>query len=121
MPDPILLALLFVLALAYLAVGLAPFEFDFSRPGRFHVMFVTPWNGVLNWACFVPFGVLIAALSFVERPVLTAVVVCGLLSLAVEALQLYLPGRFSCLSDWLLNVAGAATGALLAIAARISA
>jgi glycopeptide antibiotics resistance protein len=110
-PDEVLLGALIAASIAYLAVGLAPFTFEFSRPLRMHWIFVTPVNGLLNWACFVPVGMLIAKLSFVDRPLVAAAVTCGAASLAVEALQMFIPGRFCCLSDWFLNTAGAITGA----------
>lgn len=112
--DLTLLLLLGLGVASYLVVGLTPFEFDFSRRSPVYLVFLTPLNSVLNWLCFVPLGLLVAGLSFVERPVIVAVLVFGLLSLLVEALQLFVPGRFCVVSDWILNTAGAASGALLA-------
>lgn len=111
----LLLAALAVGVAAYLAVGLAPFTFDFSRPVRVHLLFVTPVNGVLNFLCFVPLGVIVALLCAAGRPVLAAFVVCGVLSLAVETAQIFIPGRFACVSDWLLNTAGAVSGGWWAV------
>jgi VanZ family protein len=71
-------------------------------------------NGVLNLICFVPFGVVIANLSFVGQPIVAAAAYCGCLSLVVEVLQLFLPGRYGCVSDWLLNTVGGIIGAGLA-------
>lgn len=104
---------LLLLGLAYVLIGLTPFTFEFDRPIRVHVAFLTPWNAVLNWACFVPFGILIAWLPDIDRPLLTAAMACALLSMGVELLQLFIPGRYCCVSDWVLNTAGAWTGALL--------
>lgn len=109
-----LILLLLAGTLAFLAVGLAPFKFDFRRRHRVRISFVRPVNGALNLICFVPFGVVIANLSFVGEPILAAGIYCACLSLVVETLQLYLPGRFGCVSDWLLNTAGGIAGALLA-------
>jgi len=111
MSEQLWLALLGAGVLAYLAVGLMPFNFDFARPLKVHWVFITPVNGVLNWLCFVPLGFVIARLSWIDRPVLAAVLVCACLSLAVESLQIFLPGRYSCFSDWALNTAGGLTGA----------
>ena len=113
MSDSIIVFLLIAGMLAYLYLGLLPFSFDFGRNPVVHVWFVTPVNGLLNWLCFIPFGVLIARLSVVDKPVLTALVCCALLSATVEGLQLFLPGRFACISDWVLNTTGGVTGALL--------
>lgn len=104
---------LFLIGLAYVLIGLTPFTFEFDRPLRVHLAFITPWNALLNWACFIPFGVLIASLPGIDRPLLTAILAAALLSMAVELLQLFIPGRYCCVSDWVLNTAGAGTGALL--------
>lgn len=114
MSDSLIILLLSLGVLAFLVAGLLPFNFDFNRTPHVHIWFITPFNGVANWACFVPLGMLIAGLSFVERPVLTAVICCALLSVTVESLQLFLPSRYSCVSDILLNTLGGMTGAVLA-------
>ena len=99
----------------YLYVGLMPFRFDFGRTPRVHLGFVAPLNSTLNFLCFIPLGFLIAVLSFVERPVLSAGLLCGGASLLVEFLQLFIPGRFSSFADLLLNTSGGVAGALLAV------
>jgi VanZ family protein len=114
MPDPIILTLLLLGILGYLLVGLTPFTFDFARSPHVHFGFNAPANNALNFLCFIPLGVLIASLSWVERPLVAAGVVCGMLSLLVESLQLFIPGRFSTFSDLLLNTGGAVAGAYLA-------
>ena len=114
MSDSIALTFLILGVLAYLIMGLTPFNFDFSREVRVYFGFNAPVNALLNFLCFLPLGALIAILSYVERPLLTAAAVCGMLSLTVESLQIFIPGRFSTVSDLLLNTAGAAAGAFLA-------
>jgi len=112
--SDILAGLLIVGSLAYLAVGLAPYSFDFTRPSKVHLVYLTPWNGALNFVCFLPLGFLIGRMPFVGNPLLAAFCVCGSMSLTVEAAQLFLPGRFCCASDWVLNTLGAIAGAWLA-------
>lgn len=114
MPDTFLALLLFAATLAFLLLGLWPFRFDFRRRRRLRIWFVRPVNGALNFICFVPFGVVIANLSLVGQPIVAAAAYCGCLSLAVEVLQLFLPGRFGSVSDWLLNTAGGICGAAVA-------
>jgi len=97
---------------AYFCAALYPFRFDFRRPGAFHWVYVTPVNGALNFLCFMPLGFAVAHLSFVHQPVLDAAIVCGSISGIAETLQRFVPGRFSTLSDWLLNVAGGVVGSL---------
>ena len=113
MTDSLLLMLLLIGIAAYLIAGLMPFTLDLAREPRVYLGFKAPFNATLNYLCFVPLGVLIANLSFVERPLLAAGLVCGALSLMVESLQIFIPGRFSTLSDWVLNTSGALTGAWL--------
>jgi len=115
MRDWLLAGLLALGSGAFLLVGLAPYRFDFTRPARVRWLFIRPLNGLLNWLCFLPFGVLIASLSMVERPVIAATAYCAALSFIVEYLQRYLPGRYSCVSDWVLNVCGGAAGAAITV------
>jgi VanZ family protein len=74
---------------------------------------------VLNLAGFVPFGFLLMAGwgSRERRGAVVSVLVVTLigcaLSLSVELLQVFLPDRFSQLSDLVLNTAGTLVGALL--------
>jgi VanZ family protein len=67
-------------------------------------------DALLNVLLFVPFGAALAAAGFGA----VATTAAGLLlSAAVETAQLWIPGRFSTLSDLLANTAGAAAGWLL--------
>lgn len=113
MPEWLIGVLLLGGVMAYLIVGLAPFDFDFGHPSRFHIVFITPVNAILNWACFIPFGILIAKFPVVEKPIVVAGIFCAVLSLSVECLQLFIPGRFAVVTDWLLNTTGGITGAVV--------
>jgi hypothetical protein len=80
------------------------------------------WSGfdvALNLAGYVPLGALLALLTLRTRlqtpSVLRAIGWASLLSLLMEGLQSYLPQRVPSREDWLLNSAGAALGALLAL------
>jgi len=72
----------------------------------------------MNVAAYLPFGVLCVLALYPGlrggRAVLAALAGGALLSFALEALQTYLPARFSSNVDWLCNVAGTLAGALLA-------
>jgi VanZ family protein len=52
------------------------------------------------------------------QPVVISTAACALLSLLLETLQGFLPGRIQTLSDLLLNTAGGLAGALTALAAQ---
>jgi VanZ family protein len=67
-------------------------------------------DALLNILLFVPFG---AALAFAGFGGVATAVAGLLLSAAVETAQLWIPGRFSTLSDVLANASGAAAGWLL--------
>ena len=114
--EPYLLAGLVGWTLLFYAVGLWPF--DFQAPAHWQIYFwPTPINGVLNFASFLPFGVLLAALGWGSSPlsslspVWTAAIFCGLISLSVEVAQLFLPERFSSVADVTLNTLGGMAGA----------
>jgi len=111
--DIAILLLLFAGIVGFLLVSLWPYNPDFSKPLRFSWFFLTPLNGVLNYLCFIPFGLLIANLSFVDRPILIAGVCCALLSGVVEFLQIFIPVRYASISDLVLNTSGGITGAYL--------
>lgn len=66
---------------------------------------------IRNLALFVPFG---AGLGLLRLRIVTTLVVALVLSAAIEALQLAIPGRESSLGDLLCNAMGAAAGAALA-------
>jgi hypothetical protein len=73
---------------------------------------------VLDWLRnligFVPFGFLIARLFPHRRVILNTTLAAFVLSLSIEANQIFLPGRFPSSEDLLLNIIGAALGAILA-------
>ena len=75
----------------------------------------TWFDVALNVVGYVPFGCLLALSGLrsgrVGRPLLTAFLMATTLSLAMEALQGFLPVRVASREDWLLNTAGAWTGA----------
>jgi glycopeptide antibiotics resistance protein len=96
----------------FLAAGLWPYRFRY--PDHFVIYFTPmPINGVLNFICFLPFGFLFSRMSFAVSPIVAATLYCFLLSLAVEAAQLFLPGRYASVSDVILNTLGGAVGATL--------
>jgi len=66
---------------------------------------------LLNLLLFVPLGLALRAAGF---PVARATLLAAGFSLAIELLQLGIPGRDTSLSDFLTNTAGAALGAWLA-------
>ena len=68
-------------------------------------------DAVLNLVCFIPCGLLM--IVALRRSLLSAVAYPSLISFAVESLQIVFAGRFASLSDWSLNTAGAAVGAML--------
>jgi VanZ family protein len=112
---------------------LSPFEFDFSRhSGRPLTILLHSWpakfdratmrDAVVNIAVYLPLGA-VALLAFARRhrPVLAwgfAVMLAAALSASVEMLQIYDAYRYASALDWICNVAGAATGAMLAIVYR---
>ena len=118
-----LLALLCVLVVVYASLypftqwrdqGLGPFDFLAAPWPRYWSKFDT----AANWMGYVPLGFL-ATLALLRstvlpQPVLLATLSLAALSLSMEALQTYLPQRVPALSDWMLNVVGALTGAWLA-------
>ncbi len=69
-------------------------------------------DALLNLGLFVPLGI---ALGIGGRPPGHAALVGGGLSLAIELVQLLVPGRDPSLSDLLTNTAGAFLGALLGL------
>jgi hypothetical protein len=80
------------------------------------------FDALINFFGFVPWGVCLTGLAAgsrvlrrVGRSVTPILVVAGgfLVSLVIELLQVYLPGRTSSLTDLALNTAGAAAGLLL--------
>jgi VanZ family protein len=120
-----LLALIFALLIVY--ASLSPFE-GWRDQGINPFLFLSaPWprywsqfDVVANFLGYAPLGFLATLAVLRTRrlpwPVLWVGVACALLSLALEALQSYLPARVPQLSDWLLNSGGALLGATLALA-----
>lgn len=95
--------------------GNLPWAFFFAPLPRY-------WTGFdvgVNIMGYLPFGALLALAAVrrgaTGRPWLLAIAVAALLSLAMEALQAYLPARVASREDWLLNVLGAAGGAAVAL------
>ncbi|MDH4464224.1 MAG: VanZ family protein [Acidovorax sp.] len=91
--------------------GIAPWEFLFAPMARY-------WTGFdvgINILGYVPLGALLTLGALRTRrnrhPLGGAVLVALLLSLAMEALQSYLPARVPSREDFLLNTLGAALGA----------
>lgn len=76
---------------------------------------------LLNVVAYVPVGLLLAARTLQvggRRPLLNAVLLASALSLTLECLQLFLPGRVAALHDWLANSAGGLAGAACAVSAQ---
>src|SRR5262249_41678577 len=117
---------------AHSAVAAGP---DLRLPSNFklpHKRFLRmPWEGLdeglpksitsvfsgdvfTNITGFIPFGFFFClwfARRGRRRPVLTAVILGSMLSLAIESLQWYLPTRDSDLTDFLTNTLGTVVGA----------
>lgn len=73
---------------------------------------------ILNVLAYIPVGLLLMSvlrLSGVRHPLRITCISTCLLSLLLESLQLYLPGRVTALHDWFANTAGGIIGATLAI------
>src|SRR5688500_13736433 len=116
--------LVYVLLVAYASlyplagwrdVGVSPFAY-LSAPWP---RYVTGFDIAVNVAGYVPFGFLAAAALHPRvrgvAAFLLAVVCASGLSLALEAIQTYLPARFPANVDVLCNLAGAAFGAALGL------
>lgn len=96
--------------------GIAPWSFLWAAVPRY-------WSGfdlAINLVGYLPLGalgvVLVLRSASQRAPALRATLGASLLSLLMEGLQSYLPQRVASREDWLLNTAGAAVGALLALA-----
>lgn len=75
---------------------------------------------ILNLLAYLPLGALLCLLLRRlgwRRPLLSAFLMGSLLSLGMECLQFFLPGRVSALNDWAANSMGALSGAVLAMSA----
>lgn len=127
-PDAMLRRLLLFAYLLALVYGtLYPLS-GWRSTGQQGVDFLfDPWPRYWTWfdllsnvLIYVPFGALLSASRPDVRPrrtlrsILTIVVVAATVSLALEALQGFLPGRVPSRADWLANTLGALLGALAA-------
>jgi VanZ family protein len=83
---------------------------------------LTRTDAITNVLAYFPLGLLLVLglQNHLRRwsPLLVAVAAGVTLSLAMEGLQGYLPGRHSSFGDWMTNSAGTAAGALLGLSAR---
>lgn len=79
----------------------------------------TPFDALLNFASYIPFGLLLGFRLRLNWPNLATIVLVtllgGLLSASMEYLQMYLPSRTSSNVDLLTNVLGTAIGCVLAV------
>jgi VanZ family protein len=119
----IILALAYTLILVY--ASLQPFsgwrvpaEEVFRYLGAPWPRYVTAFDLALNVVAYLPFGVILfAALRSLVKATpafLGAATTAGLLSLALESTQMFLPARIASNLDVLTNTSGAAMGALIA-------
>lgn len=94
--------------------GVSAFAFVIAPWPRY----VTALDLSINVAAYVPFGALCVLALYPKLRGASAVLVAlasgALLSFVLEALQTFLPARFSSNSDWWCNIAGTFGGALLA-------
>jgi hypothetical protein len=72
-------------------------------------------SALLNIVLYLPLG---AALWWRSRRLARVVAIGAVVSLSIELLQLFIPGRHTALSDLVANTVGAALGGLLAISPR---
>jgi VanZ family protein len=110
-PGPLLLGYLLGITLV---ITLAPFRF--ARPPAWHLSWLLhPGDMIANVLLFLPLGFLFRASAASERARRpgTALVLGVVASAAIEAVQLYLPGRFPSLVDIATNALGAWAGARL--------
>jgi VanZ family protein len=123
------LSLLPILTLLYVALivygSLFPFE-GWDAPERAFLKFLSdPWpqdfsrsDLITNVLVYIPLGLLLAGwiLRSLNGPsaLILASVSGGLLSIAMEGLQAFFPGRVSSKLDVIANIGGAIVGALLA-------
>jgi VanZ family protein len=73
---------------------------------------------IINILGFIPMGFLLSALMWhaghrtMARRLLVVMLVCGIISLAIELAQAWIPTRSSQLLDWILNTLGGGAGVL---------
>ncbi|HEY1221492.1 MAG: VanZ family protein [Bryobacteraceae bacterium] len=121
---------LLLLVVAIVVYGsLYPWHFTFAgRPEPISVLlhsWPAEWNRfvvrdvVINVVLYIPLGA-VACLAWLPRfpraAPAVATAFCSALSLSMELLQNYVPGRVTSLSDLATNTVGAAVGAVLALA-----
>lgn len=127
--SPHTVRLAWILALAYLLVigyaSLQPFR-DWRWPPeeilRFLTApwprFITPQDVAVNFAAYVPLGLLLSvglgARYGPARGAVATTLAAALLSVAMEAVQMFLPARIASNVDLLANVLGALVGAMAA-------
>ncbi len=126
-PRPFLLARL-ALALVFAAIAYAslrPFH-GWRDPGRHPFAYLavpsefgSPFDALLNVVGYLPFGACLALALFPRlrgrRAFAIGALAPTLCSLLVEAIQTYLPGRVSSVTDLGANALGACLGAALAV------
>ncbi|MCU0648335.1 MAG: VanZ family protein [Gemmatimonadaceae bacterium] len=106
-------------ALAYVVVlsaivTLAPLDFRVGQPTAWSVLLL-PGDFVRNVAFFIPLGFLAALADGSRFALWRAPLAATLYSVALEAAQRWLPGRFPSVADVAANGFGAFIGALLAV------
>jgi VanZ family protein len=96
--------------------GIAPWTFLSAPFPRYWTAFDV-WTNVIG---YLPFGALLTLSAMrsgkIKHAVALAVACACLLSLFMETIQGFLPARVASREDWLLNSAGAVSGALTALA-----
>jgi VanZ family protein len=113
-------ALVYGLALA--ALLLAPLDphdastHGFLRVGRYDTTWRLVKDVVQNLVVFAPFGFLLRrtlarATPGSTAPIIAPVLIATAFALAMESMQSVIPGRYSAITDVMLDAAGAALGA----------
>lgn len=114
---PLVLAATALVTALILGITLHPTGADTTGAPRFCILCGEQGtaNLLLNIALYGPLGF---ALGLKMRSVAAVTLVGFFLSLSIEAVQLWIPGRFSSLADLLANAVGAGIGAWLAKSTR---
>jgi VanZ family protein len=127
--SPHSVRLAWILVLAYLLVivdaSLQPFRDWRSPPEEILHFLFAPWpryitlpDVVVNFAAYVPLGLLLSTVFGARygpaRGAVAATLAAALLSLAMEAVQMFLPARIASNVDLLANSLGALVGAMAA-------
>ena len=113
--DGVLLAAYF---LGLLFMGIEPQSFEVSTRRYFLILGAVSLNtdSIINVVGFLPFGYLLVSYLLDTKPLkkISAVAVTVLvgtsISLSLEMIQYFIPGRTSSLSDWILNSIGTFLG-----------